>query len=151
MGQASGKKNKKSKKNKGGITAQDRAVLDLKNARDRLRRFQAKLDAESEQLTKRASQLLRDGKKDRALLTLKFRRFRQDKANQVDGQLLRLEDMVSAIRWEERQSEVISALREGTDALKRLHEDMGDVAALMDETQDQLEICLLYTSPSPRD
>ena len=41
---------------------------------------------------------------------------------------------------EERQSEVISALREGTDALKALHEDMGDVAALMDETQDQLEM-----------
>ena len=140
MGNAFGKKKKKSKKRAGGITAQDRAVLDLKNARDKLRRFQAKLDAESEQLTTRAAQLLRDGKKDRALLTLKFRRFRQDKANQVDGQLLRLEDMVSAIRWEERQSEVISALREGTDALKRLHEDMGDVAALMDETQDQLEM-----------
>ena len=39
-----GKKKKKSKKNKGGITAQDRAVLDLKNARDKLRRFQARLD-----------------------------------------------------------------------------------------------------------
>ena len=140
MGNAFGKKKKNRKKRAGSITAQDRAVLDLKNARDKLRRFQSKLDAESEQLTKRASQLLRDGKKDRALLTLKFRRFRQDKANQVDGQLLRLEDMVSAIRWEERQSEVISALREGTDALKALHEDMGDVAALMDETQDQLEM-----------
>ena len=138
MGNAFGKKKKKTKKNRGGITAQDRAVLDLKNARDKLRRFQSKLDAESDQLTTRASQLLKDGKKDRALLTLKFRRFRQDKANAVDGQLLRLEDMVSAIRWEERQSEVISALREGTDALKSLHEDMGDVSALMDETQDQL-------------
>ena len=135
-----GKKKKKSKKNKGGITAQDRAVLDLKNARDKLRRFQAKLDAESAQLTKRAAQLLRDGKKDRALLTLKFRRFRQDKANAVDGQLLRLEDMVSAIRWEERQSEVVTALREGNEALKALHEDMGDVSALMDETRDQLEM-----------
>jgi len=139
MGNAFGKKKKKTK-NRGGITAQDRAVLDLKNARDKLRRFQAKLDAESAQLTKRAAQLLRDGKKDRALLTLKFRRFRQDKANQVDGQLLRLEDMVSAIRWEERQSEVVTALREGNEALKSLHEDMGDVSALMDETRDQLEM-----------
>jgi len=139
MGNAFGKKKKKTKK-KGGITAQDRAVLDLKNARDKLRRFQAKLDAESDLLTKRAAQLLRDGKKDRALLTLKFRRFRQDKANAVDGQLLRLEDMVSAIRWEERQSEVVTALREGNEALKSLHEDMGDVSALMDETRDQLEM-----------
>ena len=139
MGNAFGKKKKKTKK-KGGITAQDRAVLDLKNARDKLRRFQARLDAESELLTTRAAQLLRDGKKDRALLTLKFRRFRQDKANQVDGQLLRLEDMVSAIRWEERQSEVVTALREGNEALKSLHEDMGDVSALMDETRDQLEM-----------
>ena len=138
MGNAFGKK-KKTKK-KGGITAQDRAVLDLKNARDKLRRFQAKLDAESDLLTTRAAQLLKDGKKDRALLTLKFRRFRQDKANAVDGQLLRLEDMVSAIRWEERQSEVVTALREGNEALKSLHEDMGDVGALMDETRDQLEM-----------
>ncbi len=139
MGNAFGKKKKKkTKKKKGGITAQDRAVLDLKNARDKLRRFQSKLDAESDQLTTRAAQLLRDGKKDRALLTLKFRRFRQDKANAVDGQLLRLEDMVSAIRWEERQADVVTALREGNEALKALHEDMGDVSALMDETQDQL-------------
>jgi hypothetical protein len=136
MGNAFGKKKKKKAH---AVTAQDRAVLDLKVARDGLRRFQARLDADAVRLTARAATLLRDGKRDRALLTLKFRRFRQDRADAVDGQLLRLEQMVSAIRWEERQGDVVRALREGTDALKALHEDMGDVAALMDEARDQLD------------
>lgn len=136
MGNAFGKKKKKKPR---AVTAQDRAVLDLKVARDGLRRFQAQLDADAVRLTARASTLLRNGKRDRALLTLKFRRFRQDRADAVDGQLLQLEHMVSAIRWEERQGAVVRALREGTAALKALHEDMGDVAALMDEAQDQLD------------
>ena len=112
MGNAFGKKKKKKKPR--AVTAQDRAVLDLKVARDGLRRFQAQLDADAVRLTARAATLLRNGKRDRALLTLKFRRFRQDRADAVDGQLLQLEHMVSAIRWEERQGAVVRALREGT-------------------------------------
>ena len=69
------------------ITDADRAILDLKNARDRLRRFQRKLEGESVALTERAAALVRAGRRDRALLLLRMRRSRAERCAQADGQL----------------------------------------------------------------
>ena len=139
-----GKKKKRRRRDvgAGGVSAQDRAVLDLKNARDRLRRFQGKLEAEAETLTANAGRLLRAGKRDRALLVLRTRRFREIKVAEVDAQLLTLEEMVATIEWETAQGDVVAALRAGTDALNALHADalsVDAVAQLMDETADALE------------
>ena len=139
-----GKKKKRRRRDvgAGGVSAQDRAVLDLKNARDRLRRFQGKLEAEAETLTANAGRLLRAGKRDRALLVLRTRRFRETKVAEVDAQLLTLEEMVATIEWETAQVDVVAALRAGTDALNALHADalsVDAVAQLMDETADALE------------
>ena len=56
----------------------------------------------------------------------------------MDGQLLRLEEMVSSVEWETQQADVVRALRAGTDALNKLHETMSyeAVAALMDESAE---------------
>ena len=141
FGKKAGKKKKKRSEKQGGISDQDRAVLDLKNARDRLKRFQAKLEAEAAQLTATAAKLLKAGKRDRALLAIKTRRFRETKVDDIDGQLLKLEELVSTIEWESQQVDVVQALRAGTDALNALHADAlrpDKVADLMDDTADAL-------------
>jgi hypothetical protein len=141
FGKKGGKKKKKRSEKQGGISDQDRAVLDLKNARDRLKKFQAKLEAEAAQLTATASKLLKAGKRDRALLAIKTRRFRETKVDDIDGQLLKLEELVSTIEWESQQVDVVQALRAGTDALNALHADAlrpDKVADLMDDTADAL-------------
>lgn len=132
---------KKRKRKRGGISDADRAVLDLKNARDRLRRYQAKLDSESATLTQQARQLLRAGKRDRALLTIKFRRFREEKINEIDRQLLTVESMVNSIEWQEEQATVVASLRSGTDALNALNKAISveSVEALLEETREALE------------
>ena len=50
---------------RGQITSKDKAVLDLKNARDRLRRYQTRLDIEAKQLHDSAKTLLQCGKRVR--------------------------------------------------------------------------------------
>ncbi|KAJ1445103.1 Snf7-domain-containing protein [Pelagophyceae sp. CCMP2097] len=131
---------KKPPRKKGGVSASDRAVLDLKNARDDLRKYQTKLASESSQLTSAAAELLRAGKRDRALLTLKLRRYREEATNIVEGQLFTIEQLVNTIEWETQQSSVVSALQTGTRALRDLHAatSLESVSALMDETADAL-------------
>lgn len=134
--------NKKNRKRKrGGISDADRAVLDLKIARDRLRRYQAKLDSESATLTQQATQLLRAGKRDRALLTIKFRRFREEKIDEIDRQLLTVESMVNSIEWQEEQATVVASLRTGTDALNALNKAISieSIEALLEETREAQE------------
>lgn len=124
----------KNKKSGGTISDADRAILDLKIARDKLRAYQAKLSKESETLTQQAVQLLKSGKRDRALLTVKFKRFRQDKIREIEGQLLTVEKMVNTIEWETRQATVIASLKSGTDALNAMHAAMS-----LESIQDLLE------------
>jgi hypothetical protein len=45
------------------VTSKDKAVLELKNARDRLRRYQARLDVEAQQLHASAKELLQAEKR----------------------------------------------------------------------------------------
>lgn len=130
----SSKKPKKKRK----VSSADRAVLDLKNARDRLRKYQTKLEAENATLTRQAAALLRAGKKDRAVLTLKFRRFREAKIADADAQLLRLEEMVNTIEWETQQAAVLASLKQGTDALNKIHSEM-TVEAVEDLLDDSRE------------
>jgi len=128
-------------KRKNVISESDRAVLDLKNARDRLRKYEAKLASESEYLTSQARELLRTGKRDRALLLVKLRRLREARLGDVDAQLLKLEEMVNTIEWENQQSVVLDSLRRGNDALNAMQSLMSleAVEQLMDETRDAID------------
>ena len=50
----------------GPISEHDRAILDLKVARDRLKRYQKVLDKDAATLVKQAQALVLEGRKDRA-------------------------------------------------------------------------------------
>ena len=63
-----------SKQKHAEITDKDRAVLDLKNARDKLRRFRAQLEKDSLKLENQAKALIALRQKNRALLVLKLKR-----------------------------------------------------------------------------
>jgi len=54
-----------SKKAKPNVTAQDRAILDLKNQRDKLKQYQKKISTVVERETQIAKQLLQQSKKNK--------------------------------------------------------------------------------------
>ena len=58
------------------INDKDRAMLDLKRARDKLRRFRVKLETDSGALEERAKDLIREKKTDKVMFVLKLKKFK---------------------------------------------------------------------------
>lgn len=98
-------------------------------------------------LTAEAKQLVVQQKKDRALLVLKFRKFKENELQQIDGKLLSVMEMIENVEWEYANMEVLKALQSGNAALNKLHDAMSvdDVAQLLEETQDAIEVRVIFT------
>lgn len=143
MGSSISKHESKTKQPKGGIiTPLDRAILDLKNSRDRLAKYRSKLELDSSKLATRAKSLHSNGKKSYALQLLRLRKYKLVEADRVDEQLLTVLRMVDKIAEKQNEQEVIIAMKGGKDALQLLHNQIGidDVLNLMDAVKDQDEV-----------
>ncbi|KAL7469693.1 hypothetical protein ACHAXS_009949 [Conticribra weissflogii] len=127
---------------KATITPLDRAVLDLKNSRDRLTKYRAKLALDAAKLTARAKTLHSNDDTKMALRLLQLRKHKLREADRVEEQLLNVLRMVDKISEKQNENEVIAAMRRGKDALEILHREVGieDVLDLMDEVRDQSEV-----------
>eukprot|EP00624_Nannochloropsis_granulata_P005892 evm.model.NODE_4194_length_22161_cov_20.701637.7 len=123
------------------VTDHDRAVLDLKIAKDKLKRYQIKMRSESIRLTEQAKELVAVGRKDRALLVLKMRRLREDEQVKAESQLMNVEQLITQIEWETQQMQVFDALKSGNHALEAIHKIMSleEVEKLMADTADSIE------------
>lgn len=142
-GRISKESKSKTKQGKGGaITPLDRAILDLKNSRDRLTKYRSKLDSDSSKLAARAKSLHAEGKTSYALQLLRLRKYKLQETDRVDEQLLTVLRMVDKISEKQNEQEVILAMKRGKDALQILHDEMGidDVLDLMDDIRDQDEV-----------
>eukprot|EP00549_Striatella_unipunctata_P009101 CAMPEP_0118725226 /NCGR_PEP_ID=MMETSP0800-20121206/33025_1 /TAXON_ID=210618 ORGANISM="Striatella unipunctata, Strain CCMP2910" /NCGR_SAMPLE_ID=MMETSP0800 /ASSEMBLY_ACC=CAM_ASM_000638 /LENGTH=234 /DNA_ID=CAMNT_0006633907 /DNA_START=103 /DNA_END=807 /DNA_ORIENTATION=- len=127
------------------ISSIDRAVLDLKNTRDRLTRYKKKLVKEEESLLQRAKICCsREEKNDvkTAINLLKLRKYKNKQVEDVDGQLLTVLKMVDSIQTKEQEADVLVALKAGKDALARMHETLSleSVMELMDRVEEENEL-----------
>ena len=124
------------------VTSIDRAVLDLKNARDRLQRYRTKLEQDDAKLLKQAVKARDAGKKERALGLLRLRKYKQAQASSCEDQLLNVLQMVETIGSKQNETAVLSALAAGKDSLKKMHEEttVDDVLNLMDEIREEAEV-----------
>ena len=64
----------------------------------------------------------------------------------IDGKLVSVHEMIQSVEWEYNNMEVMKALRSGTDALNKIHEQMSleDVESLLDETNEAIEVNKLF-------
>lgn len=124
------------------ISDVDRAVLDLKNTRDRLTRYRNKLQADSDKLVEQARHAKLHGRKETALGLLRLRKYKTQQANGVDEQLLTVLQMVETIDSKQNEKQLLDALAIGKDALKRMHEEttVDDVLHLMDQIQEEIAV-----------
>jgi hypothetical protein len=136
MGMYSSKDKKPEKK--AGVTEKDKAVLDLKVARDKLKRYQKTLEVDTVKLNSKCKILLKAGQKERALIVLKVRKYKEDAYNNVDTQLLSVLHLIDDVEWADQRNDVLRALQEGTKALKQLNSEMPveKVEALMEESEE---------------
>lgn len=123
------------------ITAQDRAILDLKLQRDKLKQYQRKIQVILDQEYEIAKAHLAAGDRDRATIALRRRKYQQSLLLKTDGQLENLEQLVSTIEFSLVEISVLHGLKQGNEVLKEIHREMSveSVEKLMGETQEARE------------
>jgi division protein CdvB (Snf7/Vps24/ESCRT-III family) len=126
----------------GKITEIDRAMLDLKNARDRLQKYRNRLSREETQLVERARQAKERGHTKQALGLLRLKKYKNVTIDQVEQKLLTVLQMVETIDSKQNEKEFLSALRSGKDALAQMQKEttVEDVLQLMEQIQEQNEV-----------
>ncbi|RUS79313.1 hypothetical protein EGW08_012931 [Elysia chlorotica] len=137
MGNLFGKKHKPQSR----VTEQDKAILQLKQQRDKLKQYQKKINTQLEGDRKVACALLKEGKKDKAKLMLRKKKFQESLLTKTDGQLENIERLVHDLEFTQVEQEVVRGLQVGNASLKKMHEllSLEDVERIMEETQEGIE------------
>ncbi|KAJ9141873.1 Charged multivesicular body protein 6 [Pleurostoma richardsiae] len=123
------------------VTAQDKAILDMKIQRDKLHQYQRRITILTDRETEIAKQLLAQGDKKRALLALRRKKYQESLLAQTDAQLEQLEQLTRNVEFALIQKDVVFGLEQGTKVLKDIHSEMGGlehVEKLMGETADAI-------------
>jgi len=123
------------------ITAQDRAILDLKLQRDKLKQYQKKIQVILDREHTIAKGQIAAGQKDRALIALRRRKYQQSLLTKTDEQMENLEQLVSTIEFSLIEVSILHGLKQGNDILKEIHKEMNveSVEKLLEETAEARE------------
>ncbi|XP_011685386.1 PREDICTED: charged multivesicular body protein 6 [Wasmannia auropunctata] len=129
------------KKQPSRVTEQDKAILQVKQTRDKIKQYQKKIEQSLEKERLLAKELLKNGKKDRALLLLRKKKYQEQVLSRADGQLENLERMVHDLEFAQVETKVVDGLKVGNTALKQLHAllSIDEIEKVMDETREGIE------------
>lgn len=129
------------KKKPSRITEQDKAILQLKQQRDKLKQYQKRINVQLKKDREVAKKLLQNGKKEKAKLLLRKKKFQESLLEKTDNQLENIERLVHDLEFAQIEAQVIKGLDSGNKALKKMHEllSIEDVEKIMDETQEAVE------------
>ncbi|KAM0723313.1 hypothetical protein Q7P37_001514 [Cladosporium fusiforme] len=121
------------------ISAQDKAILDMKNQRDKLQQYQKRIKVVTDRETEVARECLRQGHKEKALLALRRKKYQESLLSKTDQQLAQLQALTSDVEFALVQKDVVFGLQQGTAVLKEIHKEMGGlekVELIMSETEE---------------
>ncbi|KAK5937742.1 Vacuolar protein sorting-associated protein 20 [Knufia obscura] len=121
------------------ISAQDRAILDMKNQRDKLRQYQKKITVITNREKEIARVCLAKGEKEKALLALRRKKYQESLLSQTDAQLEQLEKLTSNVEFALVQKDVVFGLQRGTEVLKMINKEMGGLASVEKIMEDSTE------------
>ena len=123
------------------ITSIDRAILDLKNARDKLQRYRTRLLLEDDKLMNKVKQAKSQNKTSYALQLLKLHHYKMQQYDQCNDQLINILQMVQTIDSKQNDVHIITALKAGKETLQQLHNEISidHLIELMDEISEQHE------------
>ncbi|KAJ5946720.1 SNF7 family protein [Penicillium verhagenii] len=121
------------------ISSQDRAILDLKNQRDKLKQYRKRITVLTDRETEIAKECLAQNDRRRALLALRRKKYQESLLDKTDGQLAQLEQLASQVEFSLVQKDVLFGLQQGTEVLQAINKDMGGIEGverLMGETEE---------------
>ncbi|KAL4930068.1 ESCRT-III subunit protein VPS20 [Aspergillus undulatus] len=121
------------------VSSQDRAILDMKNQRDKLHQYQKRITVLTDRETAIAKECLGRDDRKRALLALRRKKYQESLLAKTDAQLAQLEQLTSQVEFALVQKDVMFGLQQGTQVLQTIHKEMGGierVKKLMGETEE---------------
>ncbi|KAK6442979.1 Vacuolar protein sorting-associated protein 20 [Oleoguttula sp. CCFEE 5521] len=107
------------------VSAQDKAILDMKVQRDKLHQYQKRIKVVTDRETDIARECLRANQKDKALLALRRKKYQETLLAKTDQQLAQLQALTSDVEFALVQKDVVFGLQQGTAVLKEIHKEMG--------------------------
>jgi charged multivesicular body protein 6 len=141
-GGSGGGSGKKSSKSKGGKVSQhDKAVLDLKTQRDKMRQYKKKIEAAMDKETEVAKEQLAAGNKKNALLCLRKKKYQATLLEKAEAQLENVQQMVDSIEFAQMEQQVFENLKEGNAVLKEIQSQMSldEIDELMLDTEEAID------------
>ena len=135
-----------------------RAILDMKNQRDKLHQYQKRITVITDRERAVAKECLARGDKSKALLALRRRKFQESLLAKTDAQLETLEQLTANVEFSLVQKDVVFGLSQGTKVLKQIQGEMGgldNVEKLMGENEEarvfQREVSEMLAGQMSRD
>lgn len=123
------------------VTEQDKAILQLKQQRDKLKQYQKRIELSLEKDRELAKKCLANGRKERAKTLLRKKKYQEKLLSNTDAQLETLEKLASDIEFAQVEAQVVSGLKVGNEALKKVNEvlSIDEVEQILDETRESIE------------
>ncbi|QPG77269.1 hypothetical protein FOA43_004677 [Brettanomyces nanus] len=106
------------------VTAQDKAILQLKLQRDKLHKASTKIQVIARKENQIARQSIRDGNRRRALLALKKRKYQKNLLDTIEKQSDTLETLISTIEFKLIEKDVVYGLQQGNNVLKEINSEL---------------------------
>lgn len=116
-----------------------RAILDLKNQRDKLHQYQKRIAVLTTRETEIAKECLARNDRRSALLALRRKKYQESLLAKSDGQLEQLEQLVGQVEFSLVQKDVLFGLQQGTQVLQAINKEMGGIEGvekLMGQTEE---------------
>ncbi|KAI0484284.1 charged multivesicular body protein 6 [Xylariaceae sp. FL0804] len=121
------------------VTAQDKAILDLKLQRDKLHQYQRRIAPLAARETACARALLAAGDVRRARLALRRKKYQEQLLATADAQLAQLEELARGTEFAAIQRDVVFGLRRGVEALEDVRREMGGLDKIEKLMEDNAE------------
>ena len=124
------------------INQEERALLDCKICRDKIKKYIKSLEKNANLKRERAKEALKNKNKDRAKLNLRQAKMYTEQIKTADGQLEMIENQISQIETAQSQRDALTVLKQGNEVLKKLQSEVNaekfqEIADDMDELKEQ--------------
>mmetsp|Transcript_107709 Transcript_107709/g.131428 ORF Transcript_107709/g.131428 Transcript_107709/m.131428 type:complete len:225 (+) Transcript_107709:137-811(+) len=136
------KKDKKNNKRKNEeMSDKEKAELELKRQRDRLKKYEITMNKKIDKETEMCKQCLKAGKKDKAKLFLRKKKYQTNLLNKARDQLLNIENLILEVESAQMSQDIFKAMKQGTELLQQINDEMpiDEVEKLMDDTAEAIE------------
>jgi len=123
------------------ITNSDRELLDLKRQRDKLKIAYKRYENDIVKEKEVAKIALKDGRKERALLLLKRKKFLETVSDRMFNSIGQVDGLIKSVEMAQMTSETIKQIKKGNEVLKALNEEysIDEVQRIMEESREAAE------------